>query len=312
VSLAVIFIIIVDPLIVWSLGFRLSLAATVGIVLLTPPISRQIPGPRRLAQALAVPIAAQIGVAPIAIPIFGPQPLFSVLANVLAAPAAAMVMMWGCTAGILAGLVGDGMAVALHWPTVLGLQWVTMVARVISSLPPMSIGLPAVAVAAAVIAGALSGLLRGRARVAIALVCVMTLLVPAVVGKQGISSLVDARIGGARVWVSGGSDRSVVVVIGGDVDVAEVLGGLRKRGVQRIDLLVRSSGARSATEAERQILERVTVGRATSVDEPELPGAGSIERIELGDLVVALDRSGPRIEIDVGSVSEPDPGIVRG
>ena len=114
------------------------------------------------------------------------------------------------------------------------------------------------------------------------------------------------------MWVSGGSDRSVVVVIGGDVDVAEVLGGLRKRGVQRIDLLVRSSGARSATEAERQILQRVTVGRATSVDEPELPGAGSIERIELGDLVVALDRSGPRIEIDVGSVSEPDPGIVRG
>ena len=312
VSLAVIAIIIVDPLIVWSLGFRLSLAATVGIVLLAPSISRQIPGPRRLAQALAVPIAAQIGVAPIAIPIFGPQPLFSVLANVLAAPAAAMVMMWGCTAGILAGLVGDGMAVALHWPTVLGLQWVTMVARVISSLPPMSIGLPAVAVAAAVIAGALSGLLRGRARVAIALVWVMTLLVPAVVGKQGSSSLVDARIGGARVWVSGGSDRSVVVVIGGDVDVAEVLGGLRKRGVQRIDLLVRSSGARSATEAERQILQRVKVGRATSVDEPDLPGEGSIERIELGDLVVALDRSGPRIEIDVGSVSEPDPGIVRG
>ena len=312
VSLAVIAIIIVDPLIVWSLGFRLSLAATVGIVLLAPPISRQIPGPRRLAQAIAVPIAAQIGVAPIAIPIFGPQPVFAVLANVLAAPAAAMVMMWGCTAGVLAGLVGDGVAVALHRPTVLGLQWVTMVARVISSLPPISIGLPAVVVAVAVVAGALSGLLRGRARVAIAVVCVTALLVPAVTGKQGSNSLVDARIGGARVWVSGVSDPSVVVVFGGDVDVADVLAGLRKRRAQRIDLLVRSSGASSATEAERQILQRVAVDRTASLDDPVSQGAGSIERVELGDLVVALDRSGPRIKVDVGPVSEPDPGTVRG
>jgi competence protein ComEC len=310
VSLAVIAIILVDPLIVWSLGFRLSLAATVGIVVLAPPISRQIPGPRRLAQVIAVPIAAQIGVAPVAIPVFGPQPLLSVLANVLAAPAAAVVMMWGCTAGVLAGLVGDGPAVILHQPTVLGLQWVVMVARVISSLPPVGIGLLAVAMAA--VAGVLLGLLRGRGRVAVMMVCVMSLLLPAVAGRQAPKALVDARIGGARVWVSGGSERSVVVVIGGDVDVADLLAGLRKRGVRRIDLLVRSSGVPNATEAERQILERVTVGRKASVDGPEPPDAGSVERIDLGDLVVTLDRSDPRLEVDVGPGSEPDPVTGRG
>ena len=310
VSLAVIAIIIVDPLIVWSLGFRLSLAATVGIVVLSPPLSRHLPGSRRLAQAIAVPIAAQIGVAPIAIPAFGPQPLFSVLANLLAAPAAAVVMMWGCTAGVLAGLVGDGVADALHRPTVLGLRWVVMVARVISTLPPITITLPAVAVAA--VAGAAAGLLRGRARTAVALVCVMTLLLPIVVGRHGRSSLVDARIGGARVWVSGGSERSVVVVIGGEVDVAGVLGGLRKWRLQRIDLLVRSSAASSAVEAERHILERVTVGRTATADKPVQPGAGSVDHIDIGQFAVEIDRSGPRLEVEVRPVSEPDPTTERG
>lgn len=309
VSLAVIAITIVDPLIVWSLGFRLSLAATVGIVVLTPPISRRLPGSRRLAQAIAVPIAAQIGVAPIAIPVFGPQPVLAVVANVLAAPAAAVVMMWGCTAGVLAGLVGDGLAGHLHRPTVLGLQWVLLVARLISSLPPLGVGMMTATVATA--AGVLSRLVRGRVRSALAAVCVLTVLASAIGGMQEHTALVDEVVGGARVWVSA-SERSVVVVLGGDVDVAEVLGVLRKAGVRRIDLLVRSSDALAASEAERQLSERMTVGRTASLDEHELAGTRAIERVDLGDLVVTIDRSGRRLEVDVGVVSEPDRRTGRG
>lgn len=303
--LAVIVIVIVDPLIVWSLGFRLSLSATLGIIVLAPPISRRIPGHRRLARAIAVPVAAQIGVAPVSIPVFGPQPLLAVPANVLAAPAAAFVMMWGCTAGVVAGLLGDGVAGILHRPTALGLQWVVFVASIVASLPPITVGLLAASTATAV--GIASAVVRGRARAVLAIVCVMTLLLPLLAGPTGTSPLVGERLGGARVWISGGSDRSVVVLLGGGVDIAQLLGELRSRGVRRIDLLVRASAVSSAVGAQRALLAALSVGHTVSVDDPIQSPADQVETSEIGTLAVTIRRVGPRLEIDVAAASEPDP-----
>src|SRR5262249_9589758 len=115
-ALAVTGLVLVDPLLVWSVGWWLSVGATAGIAGLAAPLAAGLPGPRALAEALAVTIAAQIGVAPVSVSVFGGLPVASIPANLLAVPVAGPLMVWGLPAGILAGLV-PAAAPALHLPT---------------------------------------------------------------------------------------------------------------------------------------------------------------------------------------------------
>jgi competence protein ComEC len=150
-ALGVILLLLADPLIVESIAFRLSLAATAGIIVLVGPIARGLPLPGRAAVACAVPVAAQLGVAPIAIPMFGPQPLLAIPANLLAEPAAALVMMWGCTVGVIAGAVGGVVGTALQWPAMLALRWILLVAHTTAGLHGPRVGLAHLAAVATVL-----------------------------------------------------------------------------------------------------------------------------------------------------------------
>ncbi len=135
IAVAIALLIVVDPLLVESLGFRLSVAATVGIALFASGIARQLRGPEWFKRVLSITIASQVGVAPIIIPVVGPMPLASLPANVLAEPIAGFVMMWGSTVGIVAGLIGGWPAAILQAPVRLGVWWIMSVADVCSVLP---------------------------------------------------------------------------------------------------------------------------------------------------------------------------------
>src|SRR3546814_9572429 len=104
IGLAATGLLLVDPLLVHSVGFRLSMAACAAIVLLAPPISSVLPGPAAIRDALGVTLAAQLGVAPVLLATFGPMPVASIPANLLAVPVAGAVMAWGITAGLVAGV----------------------------------------------------------------------------------------------------------------------------------------------------------------------------------------------------------------
>ena len=106
-ALATAGLVLVDPFLIWSVGFRLSVGASLGILLLAGPLTRRCPGPRWFAEALGVTSAAQIGVAPVAIPVFGSIPLAALPANLLVAPVVGPLMMWGLVAGLPAGLLGE-------------------------------------------------------------------------------------------------------------------------------------------------------------------------------------------------------------
>jgi competence protein ComEC len=106
IAVAVALLIMIDPLLVESLGFRLSVAATVGIALFASGIARRLRGPEWSKRVLSITIAAQVAVAPLIIPVVGPLPLASLPANVFAEPIAGFVMMWGSTVGVVAGLIG--------------------------------------------------------------------------------------------------------------------------------------------------------------------------------------------------------------
>jgi competence protein ComEC len=134
-ALAVTGLLLVDPMLVTSVGFLMSVGACSGIALLARPIADGLPGPRPLAEATGVTLAAQLGVAPVLVPVFGPMPLAAIPANLLAVPAAGPIMVWGMTAGLVAGLVPAPLASLLHLPTRVLIGWVAFVARTAAGLP---------------------------------------------------------------------------------------------------------------------------------------------------------------------------------
>ena len=128
--------VLVDPLLVHAVGFRLSVAATWGIVLLASPLAARLRGPAGVRQALAVTVSAQVGVAPFLLATFDDGlPLAAVPANLVAGPVAGPVMAWGMTAGLVAGVVGGPVAELIHLPTAAASWWLHTVAATAADAP---------------------------------------------------------------------------------------------------------------------------------------------------------------------------------
>jgi competence protein ComEC len=141
VAVAVTCLLVADPMLVHSIGFQLSLAATVAMVLLARPVQRRLPGPEWLALPLSVTLTAQAGALPVMAAHFGTTSVVAVPANLLAEPAAGVVMMAGLTTGLLSGWVRSDVGAVLQLPTRALVWWVDTVARVASqlSVPPLGL-----------------------------------------------------------------------------------------------------------------------------------------------------------------------------
>jgi competence protein ComEC len=111
-AVAVVALVFVDPWLARSAGFVLSVCATAGILLLTPPLATRLRAwmPRWLALAVAVPVAAQLACTPALTAISGEVSVVSAVANLLAAPVVAPATVLG----LLAGLVAVGAPAAAH------------------------------------------------------------------------------------------------------------------------------------------------------------------------------------------------------
>jgi competence protein ComEC len=134
-ALAVAGLVLVDPLLVRSVGFLLSVSASAAILHLSPRLRVAVGGPAWLAEPLAVTIAAQVGTAPLLLATFGPLPVASIPANLLAVPVAGALMVWGLGVGFLAGLGPGWAATALHLPTRVLTWWLATVADRVAGLP---------------------------------------------------------------------------------------------------------------------------------------------------------------------------------
>lgn len=250
-ALAVTALLLIDPLLVRSVGFQLSVAASAAIAWWSGPLAARLPGPQPLRDALGVTAAAQLGVAPVLIPRFGGLPVAALPANLLAAPVAGLVTTWGLPAGLLSAALesatGVDLAPALHLPTQAALRWVAEVARVAASLPLGELGLAHVAVAAAglLLLGARARAVRAVAAAAL----VVVLLAPAVVLRHPPASQPLRQ--GVVVERAGGS---TTVVADRVVDPVDLLEDLRRAGVRRVDRLVVSG--RAAGEVERVVRHR--------------------------------------------------------
>jgi competence protein ComEC len=112
-ALAALVTLAVDPGVAADVGWQLSFAAVLGILLLSAPLRRAIvarlgPGPWRaaLAEGLAVTISATLATAPLIARVFGTVSTTSLVANVLAMPAVAPAMWLGMASAAAAQIPG--------------------------------------------------------------------------------------------------------------------------------------------------------------------------------------------------------------
>ncbi|MDQ3491994.1 MAG: ComEC/Rec2 family competence protein, partial [Chloroflexota bacterium] len=169
--------IVADPAIVEDVGFRLSVAATAGLLAWGAPLSTwlrdRLPAraPNWLVESLGVSLAAQAATLPLVLLHFGRVSLVSPLANLVVAPIVAPVML-ASLLGMVAGLLMVwGIPALLVAPVVLGasllLGAMIAVGSIAATLPLASLELPApagpVAAAAMTLSLLVAGTMPGRA-----------------------------------------------------------------------------------------------------------------------------------------------------
>ncbi len=135
-ALALTGLVLVDPLLVWSVGLWLSAGATAGLAVLAAPIERHLPGPRWFRSPASAALAAQIGVLPVSGLVFGLPSVVSLPANLVAVPIAGAVMLAGFPVALTASLLPDALAALVQLPCLVAVRAVATVARIGAALDP--------------------------------------------------------------------------------------------------------------------------------------------------------------------------------
>ena len=325
-ALGVAAMVLVDPLLVTSLGFRLSVLGAGGIVVGAERVERWLPGPRWLAAPLGVTLTAQAAVSPLLVATFGGVPLASLPANLLAAPAAGPVMVWGLTGGLVAGVAGGPVAQVLHLPSRVLLAWLEGVAEAAVRWPLGDLRMPhlvALAGAAALMSarpggGSRRGPVRPGVAVAGAVAAATVAVTVASVSRAG-PDLAGVPLGtGAAAWRSGGA---TAVVVDGRARPSALLAGLRAADVARVDVVVVRTPARAALDAAAVLRRRwpgaaVLLPRAAAalaaavpvLGNARAPAAGTV--VEVGGLRLTAGAVAERLDVEIEMIRGP-PGTTR-
>lgn len=313
-------LLLVDPLLIRSVGFGLSCGAVAGIATLSGPLQKRLDRFGFLKTPLSVTLAAQIGTAPLLLLLLDGIPVISVLANLLALPLAAPVMGWGVLAGLPAGLLGEQASAIVHLPTRLLLDSIATLARWAAGFPLGSITrhnapiLAGVTAAGAAWAALVSPPVKGTARPWSPWLFAAVLSLPtvgvAMDAVRQVRSESTGSLGPAVSWTgmegSGLVRRVDVVVISHGASPARTLREVRRQRIGAVGLVVVVSGGRPQAEILRALAHRVEVGLILSA-----PGIGSIPGVRWKQareqMVVAAGRtqvevlrlSGRRLDIRI-------------
>jgi competence protein ComEC len=297
-------LLIVDPALVWSVGFQLSVVATGSMVALATPIAEGLWFlPRPIALASGATLAAQLGVTPILLFYFHEVPLVTAVANVLAFPAVAPALLLGLAAAGV-GLVSPGLARPLALVAQAPLRYLELVADRLSTAPVpwiTSAGGAAVLVLGTVVVLATAGWLRSARRLpprptAIAL----GVLVPLVVWGSAISAgpprgltvrFFDVGQGDAAL-VTSPEGASVLIDAGPDeIQVATELSAL---GVKRLDVAVATHPHADHVAGFPAVFARIPVGLVLDpgCDEPSPAYDAFLRAVDEEGLTVRHPRAG--------------------
>jgi DNA polymerase III delta subunit len=291
-ALAVTGLLLVDPLLVRSVGFGLSVGASAAILMLSPPLRSLLRGPAWLVEPLAITLAAQTGTMPLLVATFGGVPVISVAANLLAVPAAGPLMVWGLTGGALAGAVGGPVAAVLHVPTALLTWWLAGVARWGSALPLGEIrAVHAVALAACVaiyLCLRRVGVERSRQVLAASVITIVS------IAALGRATLSTGRHDAGAVTLWSGHDVTLLFV-DTPLPVERSLEAMRRAGARCVDVVAVGGGGRSAGLLAAAVLRRCDAALVVAPTGRAHPGWVALPleaSLGIGDLVVSASSSG--------------------
>lgn len=268
---AVLVLLVADPGLAHSLAFRLSVAATAGIVALAGPIAGRLRLlPRPLALAVAATVAAQAGVMPLLLRAFGEVPGSTLPANVLAFPAVGAGFLGGTAASAL-GLAWEPAGRAVGWVASLPLAYLAEVADRMAAAPlPSLVGTGRLA---PLLAGLLVGIVvwrlrrapseagRRRRRRTLLLMAGALLAGRALVaaGPPRALTVTFLDVGQGDAALVQGPAGATILVDGGPED-DEVARRLAALDVRRIDVVVASHAHADHVEGLPAVLSRHPVG----------------------------------------------------
>lgn len=296
ISIAVVGLLFVDPWLIRSVGFQLSLAATVGVLVGARwPTSEGI-----VVRALLVTVGAQLAVAPLLLIHFGTVPLLSPLSNLAAAPLVSIATILA-----IPGAVGFGPSMAVaEFASGLVIQ----IAHTAAGWPQLGwVGL-----ASLVLTTGLGRLLWTRSAetvaVAVAVVLVGVILVPGGILNPGEVVVLDVGQGDA-ILISGGDGRYALV--DGGPSEATLLRHLRRYGVKTLDLVVLSHVHADHVTGLLGLFGKVAIGEIWTDTEPHSTSA-SERLLELARQYDVPVRTPPlRLAVPFGELTLRPLGPIR-
>ncbi|MEN9752302.1 MAG: hypothetical protein RLZZ600_1349 [Actinomycetota bacterium] len=202
-ALAVGLLLVIEPTWATNYGFILSVLATLGLLVLTTPITRWLERFMMpwLALALAVPISASLLCQPVIILLSPTLPTYGIAANVLAVPAAAVVTVIGLLI-CLTGLIFMPCAILLSWFAWLPSEWIGRVAQSLAALPFAQLAWP-----------------PGLVGFACAAILSVAMIVVFVRKRRGTGQLTKVAVGfivgglgGSLLWTIGSTQHAVAAV----------------------------------------------------------------------------------------------------
>jgi competence protein ComEC len=220
-------------------GFALSVLATAGLLLLAPRIVEKLPTHRKLAGALAPPIAAIVFCAPILVSLSGYLSPMSIIANLLAAPVVAPITVLGFIAALVSPIA--------PWLTQLIIffigfpaGFITGIAQWVAAFPVLTIhnGLIGFGVVALILAALFLFKKKWKQSTAVLLIVIFTLgwLQRWPAGEWQVAQC-DVGQGDSLV-VNLGAHRAIVIDVGPEPIAEDKC--LKSLGIKEIPLLILS------------------------------------------------------------------------
>lgn len=267
---AVIAALVWSPPLSHSIGFALSVAATLGLLVVTNPLAALLERwvPRSVALVIAVPIAAQIAVQPLLL-VFSPSlSTYGVVANVLVAPLAPLATLAGL-AGLLVAFF-PWLSVALMGVGWLASSGIAAVARFVAQLPGATVPWPpgwfGIAVATLCTLLAVWAILSRRRIVLVGAIATCATALSTTLGAGAVSwsgapddwSIAQCDVGQGDAVVVRDAERFALIDTGRDERALRTC--LDRLGVGAIDLLVLTH-----FDVDHAGAYRVVVGRVGTV-----------------------------------------------
>jgi competence protein ComEC len=266
---AVLFLIVLDPWLVWAIGFQLSVTATAGMVAMATPLAQRLrflPAP--VALAAGTTLAAQLGVTPLLLFHFHEVPGVTIAANLAAFPAVSLELLLGIAASVL-GLLLMPLGRFVAFLALVPMRYLELIADRLAKAPVAYVtsrGGPWILVGGLAAFVLAAWWLHGGRRLPRSTVVAGLALLPLVVWSSALSAGVPDGLT-IRFFDVGQGDSALVtspsgatVLIDGGPDEEQVATELAALGVKRLDVVVASHPHADHIIGLPVVLARIPVG----------------------------------------------------